>query len=254
MTPVNDGNTDNGDQTWTRQGRILITGAGQRVGLHCVRQLLARGEQVALTYRSERPVIGELREQGAICLQADLADAGELQILPTRIREEVGPLRALVHNASAWLADRDAGTDFAKVMQEMTQLHMTAPYLLNLNCHELLLQGKNPWSDIVHITDYVVEKGSDNHIAYAASKAGMANMTRSFAKRFSPEIKVNTIAPSLLMFNEGDPEDYRAKTLKKSVMGIEPGPEVIFKALSFVLDNAYMTGREIKLDGGRHIR
>jgi len=238
----------------TRHGRILITGGGQRVGLHCVQQMLGQGEQVGIIYRTEHAVIGQLREQGVVCLQADLADTKVVQQLPARIKDEVGPLRALVHNASAWLADRDADSDYPQVMQEMMQLHMMTPYLLNLHCHDLLLKGRSPWADIVHITDYVVEKGSDNHIAYAASKAGMANMTRSFAKRFSPEIKVNTIAPSLLMFNEGDPEKYRTKTLKKSVMGIEPGPEVIFQALSFILDNGYMTGREMKLDGGRHIR
>ena len=253
MTSEFQGQSDS-KQPRTRQGRILITGGGQRVGLHCVQQMLAQGERVAITYRTERSIIGQLREQGVICLQADLADLQVVQQLPARIREEVGPLRALVHNASSWLADRESDSDYPKVMQEMMQLHMMTPYLLNLHCHELLLKGRHPWADIVHITDYVVEKGSDNHIAYAASKAGLANMTRSFAKRFSPEIKVNTIAPSLLMFNEGDPEEYRTRTLKKSVMGIEPGPEVIFQALSFVLDNAYMTGREIKLDGGRHIR
>ncbi|OZG75163.1 dihydromonapterin reductase [Hahella sp. CCB-MM4] len=245
---------DNTKEKWTREGRILITGAGQRVGLHCLRRLLEQGEQVAMTYHTERPVINELREQGVICLQADLSSPDSVEQLATRIRDEVGPLRALIHNASAWLPDREENTDYASVMQDMMQIHMMAPYLLNMRCRELLLQGRLPWSDIIHITDYVVEKGSDNHIAYAASKAGMANMSRSFAKRFSPEIKVNTIAPSLLMFNEGDSEEYRQKTLKKSVMGVEPGPDVVYQALCFLMDNAYMTGREINLDGGRHIR
>jgi dihydromonapterin reductase/dihydrofolate reductase len=48
----------------------------------------------------------------------------------------------------------------------------------------------------------VVERGSDKHIAYAASKAALDNMTRSFARKLAPEIKVNAIAPSLIMFNE----------------------------------------------------
>ncbi|WP_020407035.1 dihydromonapterin reductase [Hahella ganghwensis] len=245
---------DNTKELWTREGRILITGAGQRVGLHCLRRLLERGERLAMTYHTERPVIGELREQGVICLKADLSQAESVEMLARQIHDEVGPLRALVHNASAWIRDKESDTEYAAVMQDMMQLHMMAPYLLNMRCQNLLLKGRSPLADIIHITDYVVEKGSDNHIAYAASKAGLANMTRSFAKRFSPEIKVNTIAPSLLMFNEGDSEEYRQKTLKKSVMGVEPGPDVVYQALCFIMDNAYMTGREIKLDGGRHIR
>mgnify|MGYP003587194052 CR=1 FL=1 len=47
--------------------------------------------------------------------------------------------------------------------------------------------------DGVPITDYVVERGSDKHIAYAASKATLDNMTRSFARKLAPEIKVNAI-------------------------------------------------------------
>ena len=63
-------------------------------------------------------------------------------------------------------------------------------------------EGRHPHhghaaSDIIHITDYVVERGSDKHIAYAASKAALDNMTRSFARKLAPEIKVNAIAPSL---------------------------------------------------------
>ena len=50
-------------------------------------------------------------------------------------------------------------------------------------------------SDIIHFTDYVVERGSDKHIAYAASKAALDNMTRSFARKLAPEVKVNSIAP-----------------------------------------------------------
>src|SRR5690606_11865287 len=112
----------------------------------------------------------------------------------------------------------------------------------------------NPLSDIIHITDYVIEKGSDHHIAYAASKAALDGMTRSFAKRFAPLIKVNSIAPSLLMFQDDDDLEYRKKTLAKSALGVEPGPQVIADALLYLLNNHYMTGRVIALDGGRNIR
>ncbi|MBU6954180.1 dihydromonapterin reductase [Hahella sp. HN01] len=239
---------------WTSQGTILITGAAQRVGLHCLQRLLEKGERVAMTYRSERPEIAELRERGAICLQVDFTEQSSVERLIRRLKEEVGPLRALIHNASSWAPDRSEDTDYRAVMQDMVAIHMTAPYLLNMHCYDLLEQGRNPWSDIIHISDYVVEKGSDNHIAYAAAKGGMESMTRSFAKRYAPHIKVNTIAPSLLMFNDGDDPDYRTKTLRKSALGIEPGPDVVWQAIAFILDCSYMTGREIKLDGGRHIR
>ncbi len=239
---------------WTTNGAIFFTGAAQRVGLHCLHRLVEQGERVVITYRTHRPVIDELRALGVTCIQADFNRQQDIDHLIRQLHGSVGPLRAIVHNASAWLRDVNTQVDHVSVMQAMMQVHMMAPYLINLNCRELLLDGRQAWADIIHVTDYVVEKGSDNHIAYAASKAGLDNMTRSFAKRYAPHIKVNAIAPSLLMFNEGDTEEYRARTLHKSPIGIEPGPEVVYQALEFILDNAYMTGRELKLDGGRHIR
>ncbi len=105
----------------------------------------------------------------------------------------------------------------------MMQIHVHAPYLLNHALEDLLRGHGHAASDIIHITDYVVERGSDKHIAYAASKAALDNMTRSFARKLAPEIKVNAIAPSLIMFNEGDDEAYRQQALDKSLMKIAPG-------------------------------
>ena len=96
-------------------------------------------------------------------------------------------------------------------------------YLLNHALESLLRGFGHAASDIIHITDYVVERGSDKHIAYAASKAALDNMTRSFARKLAPEVKVNAIAPSLIMFNEHDDAEYRKQALDKSLMKIAPG-------------------------------
>lgn len=232
----------------------MITGGGQRVGLHCANQLLAMGERVAITYRTEHASVTNLKARGVACLQADFTSEHQITQLIKSIHDELGPLRAIVHNASSWLRDVETAVDHATGMIDMVKIHMLAPYMINLHCGDLLMQGAHPWSDIVHITDYVVEEGSDNHIAYAASKAGLDNMTRSFARRYAPKVKVNSVAPSLLMFNDGDSLAYRNSTIDKSLMAIEPGAEVVFQSLDFILSNAYMTGRTLQLDGGRHIR
>lgn len=62
----------------------------------------------------------------------------------------------------------------------MMQIHVNAPYLLNHALQDLLRGHGHAAGDIIHFTDYVVERGSDKHIAYAASKAALDNMTRSF--------------------------------------------------------------------------
>jgi dihydromonapterin reductase/dihydrofolate reductase len=135
----------------------------------------------------------------------------------------------------------------------MMHIHAKVPYLLNLALTDLL-QAYDGIADIIHLTDYVVEKGSPKHIAYAASKAALDNLTRSFASKNAPNIKVNAIAPSLIIFNQHDTPEYKKKTLKKSLMGIEPGCIEIINSVELLLNSNYITGRTIPVDGGRHLK
>ncbi len=229
---------------------ILITGASQRVGLHCALRLLDEGQPVIVTYRRERDGIEALCERGALALQADFNDeAGILAFIDT-LKQHTSRLRAIVHNASDWLSE--APGEEAAAFTRLFTVHMLAPYLINLHCSELLRHG-GP-ADIVHISDDVARKGSAKRPAYCASKAGMDSLTLSFAARLAPQIKVNGIAPALIMFNPEDDAAYRAKTLEKSALGIEPGPEVIYQSLRYLLDSPYVTGTTLTVNGGRHLK
>jgi dihydromonapterin reductase/dihydrofolate reductase len=228
---------------------ILITGAGQRVGLHCAQRLLEEGYRVIFTYRSERPGVQTLRDLGAIGLFADFSSEAGILAFINELKTHTDRLRAIVHNASEWLAETPDNE--AEAFTRMFNLHMLAPYLINLHCGELL-QRSTP-ADIVHISDDVTRKGSSKHIGYCASKAGLDNLTLSFAARYAPAIKVNGIAPALLLFNPDDDAAYRAKALAKSALGIEPGSEVIYQSLRYLLDNPYVTGTTLTVNGGRHV-
>ena len=56
------------------------------------------------------------------------------------------------------------------------------------------------------------------------------------------------------MFNQKDDPAYREKALAKSLLGIEPGPEVFLQSIQYLMDNPYLTGQSIQLEGGRSIR
>ena len=234
----------------TSTAPILITGAGQRIGLHCAQRLLADGLPVIFTYRSERPGVQTLRDLGATALFADFStEAGILDFIQ-RLKAHTNSLRAIVHNASAWLAE--TAENETDAFTQMFSVHMLAPYLINLHCSELL-KHSSP-ADIVHISDDVTRKGSSKHIAYCATKAGLDSLTLSFAAKLAPQIKVNGIAPALLMFNPDDDAAYRTQALAKSVLGIEPGAEVIYRSLRYLLDNPYVTGTTLTVNGGRHLK
>lgn len=229
---------------------ILITGAGQRVGLHCAQRLLEDGHRVIFTYRTERPGVQALRDQGALGLYADFSSEAAILAFITELKTHTDSLRAIIHNASEWLAE--SPDNEADAFTRMFNIHMLAPYLLNLHGGELL-QRSTP-ADIIHISDDVTRKGSSKHIGYCATKAGLDSLTLSFAARYAPAIKVNGIAPALLLFNPEDDAAYRAKALAKSALGIEPGSEVIYQSLRYLLDNPYVTGTTLTVNGGRHVK
>ena len=229
---------------------ILITGASQRVGLHCALRLLEAGQPVIISYRSERPGVQTLRDLGAIALFADFSTQDGILAFIAELKGHTQQLRAIVHNASAWTAETPDNEVAA--FTQMVNVHMLAPYLINLQCAELLRRSSP--ADIVHISDDVTRKGSSQHIAYCASKAGLDSLTLSFAAKYAPHIKVNGIAPALLLFNPDDDAAYRAKALAKSALGIEPGSEVVYQSLRYLLDNPYVTGTTLTVNGGRHIK
>lgn len=234
----------------TTSAPILITGAGQRVGLHCAQRLLEDGYSIIFTYRSDRPGVQTLRDLGAIGVFADFSSEAGILAFIAELHTHTDSLRAIVHNASDWVAETPGSE--AEAFNRMVNIHMLAPYLINLHCADLLKQSTP--ADIIHISDDVTRKGSSKHIAYCASKAGLDSLTLSFAARYAPAIKVNGIAPALLLFNPDDDAAYRAKALAKSALGIEPGSEVVYQSLRYLLDNPYVTGTTLTVNGGRHVK
>ncbi|MBQ4812759.1 dihydromonapterin reductase [Pseudoalteromonas luteoviolacea] len=231
---------------------ILITGGAQRIGLAITKYFIDQDIPVIITYRTKHDVVSNLEAQGVKCIQVDFDNPQAIDNLVSQIKAHSPQLRAIIHNASSWDCEK-LNPDHHALFDNMMRIHAKTPYLLNMALAPLL-KASNECADIVHITDYVAEKGSPKHIAYAASKAALDNLSRSFAAKYAPQIKVNSIAPSLIIFNDHDDAAYREKTLKKSLMGIEPGCQEVISAIELLLNSSYITGRTLAVDGGRHLK
>ncbi|MCE9679690.1 dihydromonapterin reductase [Shewanella sp. AS1] len=234
------------------QPRILITGVGKRIGLYLAKAYLARGYQVIGTFRRRYPSLVKLELAGADLYQCDFTQADEIEKLIQAVIGKYQHLDAIIHNASLWLTDDDPIGTHA-IMEQVMQVHVSAPYRLNLAFAPLLINSPQQ-ADIIHITDFVAQKGSQKHIAYAASKAALENLTLSFAAKYAPKIKVNSIAPALICFNENDDDAYKQKARGKSLLQREGGENEVLQALDYLLQSHYITGRSLPLDGGRHLK
>jgi dihydromonapterin reductase/dihydrofolate reductase len=237
---------------------IIITGAAQRLGLAIAEDLLDQHHCVIVTYRTKKPAVEKLITRGAIAIQADFASDEGIQGLISILKHDKNldlanqKIRGIIHNASDW--DQESDTeDYAALFNKMMQVHASAPYQINMALKDLFKEQKVS-GDIIHMTDFVQEKGSKKHIAYAASKAALHNLTLSFSALLAPKVKVNSLAPALVMFNEWDTDEYKEKALKKSLLEICPGAQEAVKAVNFILNSDYITGQTMHLNGGRHLK
>ena len=88
-------------------------------------------------------------------------------------------------------------------------------------------------------------------MAYAASKAAMLNLTRSLAKKYAPNLRINALTPALLEFRPEDGQAYREKAVAKSPLGRVPGFIAGIRAVDYLITQDYLTGSILPLDGGR---
>lgn len=233
---------------------VVITGGAQRLGLATAIALQKHGYQVVITYRKHRPILDDLEEIGITTIHADFGDEQGIYNLTEELCCRFTTMRGIIHNASEWLPESKHQSD-KSTMQRMLNTHVMAPYLINQECANLLIKHgkKYGYADLIHMTDYVATSGSKKHIAYAASKAALDNLTLSYASKLAPWVKVNSIAPALLMFNQDDDEQYREKARQKSLLGIVPGASEGVNTIQYILESRYLTGKTIELDGGRHL-
>ncbi len=234
---------------------ILITGVGKRLGYELAHTLLDEGHSVIGTFRTHYPSIDELRQKGADLYQIDLYQQTEVEQFVTYVCGQYQSLRALIHNASDWLPDNaESLAQAATTMHKMMTIHVGVPYQLNLALQPLLNNAEHAFTDIIHISDYVAEKGSKKHIAYAASKTAMNSLTSSFAALMAPKVKVNSVSPALIKFNPEDDQAYKDKAYAKALLPKEAGFAEVVEGIKYILNSQFMTGRNLQLDGGRHLK
>jgi len=236
-----------------KENAIFITGGGQRIGAYLVRRFLQNTDYpVVFTYRTHHPQVDDLIELGATAIQCDFEQQNNLPGLVKQMNQYCKSLRAVIHNASLWLSDEQA-PPFSKQYASLFCVHVDTPNYLNVQLKPLLLASNSSLKDIISLSDYSVNKVTEFHSAYLSSKAAMQTVSQVFAKQFAPDIKVNDIAPALIEFNSGDSEEYKAKRLAQAALPIEPGAEVIWQAVNYIMNSPYTTGISLPVNGGRHL-
>lgn len=232
---------------------ILVTGDGRRVGFHIASRLHQDGYEVLAHYRTETDDVQKLRQSGIQTIQADLQDTSSILVFIEQLQELSQCYRGIVHNASAFTPTAEDLNQAAEQYQHFFTVHMLAPFLINQALSATLKGPGDDPADIIHITDINVENPTPRFDIYGTTKAGLHNLTLVLAKKFAPNIKVNSVAPGPVLFTESHSDEVRQKMLAETPLGREGGAEPVYLAIKSLLENPFITGATIPVDGGRRL-
>lgn len=238
----------------------LITGAAHRLGAHTARHLHGRGWNIVIHYRSRQDQaealateLNRLRDDSAITAQADLSDPESIAPLAQQAIAAWGRLNGLVNNASVFYpnpTDKARSEDWDTVMGT----NLRAPFFLGQACLSALRESRGA---IVNLIDIYSERPLADHPLYCASKAGLASLTRSWAKDLAPDVRVNGVSPGAILWPEGDAEmdpTQQQAILSKTPLATTGKPGDIAGAIAFLLcDAPFVTGQILSVDGGRSL-
>jgi dihydromonapterin reductase/dihydrofolate reductase len=235
------------------ENAVLVTGAGRRVGNHIALRLHQDGYQVVAHYRTLTDGIQALSDLGIKTIQAEFSSADTIMAFIEQLKACCHSFRALIHNASSFSPTSDDLEDAARQYEQFFYVHMMAPFLINQSLHNRLVGSNNDAADIIHITDINVENPTARFDIYGTTKAGLHNLMLAQAKKFAPSIKVNAIAPGPVMFTELHSDEVKQQILNETLLAKEGGGEPVYLAIKSLLDNPFITGASIPVDGGRRL-
>ena len=234
------------------QNCLLVTGAGRRVGLHLATRLHQDGYRVLAQYRSEGDGVQTLRDLGIETIQANFDNRANILNFVERL-QQLGNFRAIIHNASSFTPTLDDLSLAAEQYEQFFNVHMLAPFLINQGLRQHLVGSLQAPADIIHITDINVENPTPAFDSYGSTKAGLHNLMLAQAKKYAPTIKVNAVAPGPVLFNEAHSAALIEQMLAETPLAKEGGAESVYLAVTSVLNNPFLTGVSIPVDGGRRL-
>lgn len=237
----------------------LVTGGARRIGAAVVKKLHATGYKVvihchhslqeahalAVTLNNHQP-------DSAFVLQGELTKPFAAEEIIATVTDWAGRLDLLINNASVFLRT-DLNVLSTKDWDILFGIHVKVPFLLSVAARPLLAKHSGV---IINITDTHAENPLKGYSVYCQSKAALEMQTKSLAREFAPEIRVNAVAPGAIAWPENEnilTSEMQEKIITKTPLKKHGDPEYIAQAIVALAENPFITGQVLKVDGGRSL-
>jgi NAD(P)-dependent dehydrogenase (short-subunit alcohol dehydrogenase family) len=233
---------------------VLITGAAKRLGKYIALAFAEAGYNIALHCNSsveEAEVTADdiRRYHGVTCevFVQNLQKTEQLGHLIESVRDTFSDLSVLVNSASVFgqgtLMETSEGLFDAQL-----GVNFKAPFFLTQAFAKIIKNGS-----VCNIIDTYASTNVYQHTAYLLAKKALAGLTGTAARELAPAIRVNGVAPGLILpSNEKEVELFSVISKKLPLKKVGQ-PEDVAKAVLFLTESSYITGEIIHIDGGRHL-
>jgi NAD(P)-dependent dehydrogenase (short-subunit alcohol dehydrogenase family) len=240
----------------------VITGSTGNLGGAITLALAEAGCACICHYHKNQHRADELVEQitglgqKAIAVAADLTKPEQIQRLFAK-SVDVGAVQILVNSVSVF-QKRPLGDVTFEDAQNVMDINLLGPILVCREFAQVVRSQQNPESanpvgKIINLVDVGGIRPWANYTVYCASKAALIAATKSMAKELAPAICVNAIAPGVITWPKGFSEEGKKRQLAFIPVGRTGYTSEITSAIIFLLENDYITGQILNIDGGRCI-
>jgi len=243
------------DHRWPIAGRVaLVTGAAKRLGRALALELAGRGARIAAhcaaSIATAEDLARNIREHGGICevFQADFDRPDSARELVKRVSESMGPVSILINNASIFHEQTFTGMTLEDLQRNL-RVNTFAPLEAARATAAVCDDGV-----IINLLDTRILDYDHTHVPYHLSKRLLATLTRIMALEFAPRIRVNAVAPGLVLPPEGKDESYLAALAPSTPLQTWGGPEDVVDAAVYLIQARFVTGQTLYIDGGRHMK
>jgi len=236
----------------------VVTGGAHRLGRAFALTLAYQGYAVLVHYHRSAAqatrTIAEIKtfDVPAFSMQADLTQAEHIESLFLLVDSLLSaPDSKLSHfsvlvNSAAVMPRGDVQTLPVEDWDAALDLNLRAPFL----CAQQASRRMKSGGLIVNVSDIGAEKAWSRFPSYTVSKAALESLTRVLARSLAPTVRVNAIAPGLVLKSENVTDDEWDRLVNRLPLKRSASTEEIASALEFLLKNEYITGQTIAIDGG----
>lgn len=236
----------------------IVTGGSRGIGRAVAMRLAKDGMNLVINYRGNSAAAEETerlcRELGVevLLVQGDVSSAEDCEKLATQAKEAFGRVDVLVNNAGITrdgLLARMTEEDFRAVLD----VNLVGPWNMMKAVNRIMM--KQRYGRIVNLSSVTGLMGNMGQTNYAAAKAGIVGMTKSYAREVAGRgITVNAVAPGFIDtdMTEAMPEGAKDKIITGIPMGRTGKPEDVAEAVAFLASEqaGYITGEVLRVDGG----